>query len=96
MWELWEGRHTEPNCYQKGGGKEGQATVAKEGKKDNKKGEKKTEETANTAHKIENSLHYLNVRFFPLLQKPSNPKSKRGAIIDSGASRQFCPDRSSS
>jgi len=45
--------HTVQNCYQEGEGKEGQAPWQNKGKKDNKKGEKKTEETANIAQEEE-------------------------------------------
>ena len=86
--------HTEPNCYQKGGGKEGQAPWQKKGKKDNKKGEKKTEETANTAQDEEFFAFTCTSDFSTVAEALQIPKSKCGAIIDSGASRHFCPDRS--
>ena len=84
--------HTKPNCYQKGGGKEGQAPWQKKGKKDNKKGEKKTEETANTAQDEEFFTFTCTSDFSTVAEALQIPKLKRGAIIDSGASQHFCPD----
>jgi hypothetical protein len=61
-------RHTVLTCYQKGGGKEGQTPWRKKGKKDNNKGEKKTEETMNTVQEKNSSCLPIHLNSL-MLQK---------------------------
>ena len=83
--------HIKANCYQKGGGKEGQAPWMK---KDKKKEEKKSEESANIAQDEDIFAFTCTSDFTAVAGALRIPKSRCGAIADSGASRHFSPDKS--
>src|SRR5882762_4938951 len=81
--------HTKPDCYSKGGGKEGQ------GPRQKKKKEKKSEESAAVAKSEENELFAFTCTsdYVALTEVLKLPKDKFGACMDSGASDHYCPDR---
>ena len=83
--------HGKPDCYSKGGGKEGQAPWQKKSKKG-----KKTETAVVAVNEEEDEFFafvctssYANVA-----KALQDPKSRLGTCVDSGASRDYCPDRS--
>jgi hypothetical protein len=82
--------HKKPDCWSKGGGKEGQGPRQKK-----KKG--KQVETAVVAVKDdENDLFAFTCtsNYAAAAETLDLPKSKWGTCIDSGASCDYCPDRS--
>ena len=83
--------HTKPDCYSKGGGKEGQGPWQKK----SKKGEKKTNETAAVAKTEDQELFAFTCTsdYVTIADAIGLPKDKLGACIDSGASSHYCPDR---
>ena len=83
--------HTKPNCWLKGGGKEGQGPRQKK----SKKGEKKDESAAVAETKDEELFAFTcTLDYVAIAEALKVPKSRLGACIDSGASRHYCPDRS--
>jgi len=83
--------HTKPNCWAKGGGKEGQGPRQKK----SKKGEKKDESAAVADVKDEELFAFTCTSdYVAVAEALQVPKSRLGACIDSGASRHYCPDRS--
>ena len=82
--------HRTPDCYQKGGGKEGQAPWNK--KKTTKN--KESEMVVVTADDDENELFVFTCMsdHAAIAEVPDIPKSKLGTCIDSGASRNYSPD----
>ena len=79
--------HGKPDCWSKGGGKEGQ------GPRRNKS--KKTEESATiTAANDKEELFAFTCTFdyAAVAEKLQVPKSKLGTCINSSASRDYCPD----
>jgi hypothetical protein len=83
--------HTKPNCYSKGGGKEGQGPWQKK----SRKGEKKTDETAAIAKDEDEELFAFTCTsdYVAAADSIGVPKDKCGACVDSGASNHYCPDR---
>src|ERR1700722_13762592 len=83
--------HTKPDCYSKGGGKEGQGPWQKK----SKKGEKKTNETAAVAKTEDQELFAFTCTsdYVTVADAIGLPKDKLGACIDSGASSHYCLDR---
>ena len=82
-------RHGKPDCWSKGGGKEGQ------GPRRNKS--KRAEESAVVAAtNDEEDLFAFTCTsdYATVAEKLQVPKSKLGTCIDSGASRDYCPDHS--
>jgi hypothetical protein len=83
--------HTQPDCWSKSGGKEGQGPRQKK----SKKGEKKTDESAAMA-KTQDEEHFVFMctsDYVALSSALQLPKDKLGACIDSGASSHYCPDQ---
>ena len=82
--------HSITECWSKGGGKEGQG-LRQKNKKD------KQPETAIVAVKDdENKLFAFTCTsdYAAVVEKLDLPKSKLGTCVDSGASHDYCPDRS--
>jgi len=82
--------HSKADCYSKGGGKEGQAPWQK------KKGKAKEPETAVIAvEDDENDMFAFTCTsdYAAVASTLDVPKSRLGTCIDSGATRDFCPDR---
>jgi len=84
--------HTKPDCYSKGGGKEGRWPKRK---KFNKRREKKSEESAAVAKGADDKLFAFTCTsdYVALTNSLKLPKDKFGACMDSGASSHYCPDR---
>ena len=82
--------HAKADCYQKGGGKEGQALWMKK----NKKEDMKTEDSANVIQDEEIFAFTCMSDFTAVVDLLCIPNSKHGTIADSGASRHFSPDKS--
>jgi hypothetical protein len=78
--------HTKPNCYLKGGGKEGQGLWQKK----SRKGEKKTDETAAVAKDEDEELFAFTCTsdYVATADSIGVPKDKCGACVDSGASNK--------
>ena len=81
--------HTKPDCYSKGGGKEGQ------GPHQNGKA-KKAEPVVVAVADDESDLSAFTCSSngVALAKLLDIPKSRMGTCIDSGASRDYCPGRS--
>jgi hypothetical protein len=81
--------HAKPDCYSKGGGKEGQGPRQK---KFNKRKEKKSEESAAVAKGEDEELFVFTCTsdYVALTNSLKLPKHK---YMDSGASDHYCPDR---
>jgi hypothetical protein len=81
--------HTKPDCYSKGGGKEGQRLRQKK----NKKKEKKSESVA-VAKSEEDELFTFTctLDYVTLTEVLKLPKDKFGACMDSSVSDHYCPD----
>jgi hypothetical protein len=84
--------HTKPDCYSKGGGKEGQWLKQK---KFNKWREKKSEESAAVAKGEDSELFTFTCTsdYVALTDSLKILKGKYGACMDSGASDHYCPER---
>jgi hypothetical protein len=84
--------HTKPDCYSKGGGKEGQWPKRK---KFNKQREKKSEESAAVAKGEDDKLFAFTYTsdYVALTESLELPKDKFGVCMDSGASDHYCPER---
>jgi hypothetical protein len=80
--------HTEADCYSKGGGKEGQAPWQKKSKKK----EKRTEESAAVTNDDDLFTFTCTSDYVDVAVALQVPKSRLGAIMDSGATQHFCPD----
>ena len=81
--------HKKPDCWSKGGGKEGQGPKQKKSK--NEKSESAVvavEENNDELFAFVCTSSYANVA-----EALKVPKSKLGTCVDSGASRDYCPDR---
>lgn len=87
--------HVKADCWAEGGDKAGQGPHQKSTKKGSGKDAKK-EESANatTTEKAEAFAFSCTSDFTELASLLSVPKSRLGAIVDSGATRHFCPDKS--
>ena len=81
--------HGTPDCYQKGGGKEGQAPWDKKTTKN-----KESEMVVVTADNDENELFVFTCtsNHAAIAEVLDIPKSKLGTCIDSGANRDYSPD----
>jgi hypothetical protein len=81
-------RHAKPDCYSKGGGKEGQGPRQK-------KKEKKSEESTAVAKSKDDELFTFTctLDYVALTEALKLPKDKFGTCMDSGASSHYCPDR---
>ena len=80
--------HVKDNCYSKGGGKEGQGPKQRQRAKE--------AETAVVAVNDEDEELFAftcSSDYATVAQKLDVPKSRLGTCIDSGASRDYCPDR---
>jgi hypothetical protein len=81
--------HYKADCWRPGGGKEGQ------GPHKEKKEAKKPVESASTAAEQSNDNYAFASSDLASIAKQINiPVERHGAIIDSGATSHFCPDRS--
>ena len=76
--------HTKPDCYSKGGGKEGQGL------------HQKAEPVVVAVADNEGDLFAFTCSWdgVALAESLDIPKLRMGTCIDSGASRDYCPDRS--
>ena len=83
--------HTIPDCWSKGGGKEGQGPRQKK----SKKGEKKSQDLAAVASGENEELFAFTCTsdYAAVANTLQIPKERLGACIDSGASSHYCPDR---
>jgi len=81
--------HSKPDCWSKGGGKEGQ------GPRQKNKG-KKNETVVVAADDDKEDLFAFTCTsaYVALAESIDVPKSKLGTCMDSGASRHYCPDKS--
>jgi hypothetical protein len=82
--------HYKSNCWRPGGGKEGQGP-----NQQRKKGEKGHTETANSAVESapQDQYAFTTSDLATIAKAIKVPAEKRGAIVDSGATSHFCPDR---
>ena len=80
--------HLDADCYAKGGGKEGQAPWMK-------KTEKRPDAIVVAADDEEGALFAFTCTsdYTAMAQKLDIPKSRLGICIDSGASKDYCPNR---
>jgi len=78
--------HFKADCYAEGGGKAGQGPPQKSAKKGTAK-----EESANATTMEKPETFAFTCDFTELASLLSVPKSRLGAIVDSGATRHFCP-----
>jgi hypothetical protein len=83
--------HGKPDCYAKGGGKEGQGPKQKRAAKG-----KEPDTAVVTTDNDERELFMFTCTsdYSAIMNKLDVPKSRLGTCIDSGASRDYCPDRS--
>ena len=81
--------HTKPNCWSKGGGKEGQGPRQRKAKKTETATVAATNDDNEELFAFTCTSDYADVT--EILQVP---KSKLGTCVDSGASRDYSPDRS--
>ena len=81
--------HSKPDCWSKGGGKEGQ------GPRQKKKG-KKSETVVVAAEDDKEDLFAFTCTsdYVAVAESINLPKSRLGTCMDSGASQHYCPDRS--
>ena len=80
--------HAKPDCYFKGGGKEGQAPWQKKQTKDTK-----TAVVAEDDDEGDLFAFTCTSVYAAMAEQLDLPKSKLGTCINSGASRDYCPDR---
>ena len=81
--------HSKPDCWSKGGGKEGQ------GLRHKKKSKKDETVVVAAEDDKEDLLAFICTSDYVAVAKSIDmPKSKLGTCIDSGASQHYCPDRS--
>ena len=82
--------HKKPDCWSKGGDKEGQ------GPRQRKKKGKQAETAVVAVKDDENDLFAFTCTsdHAAIAESLDLPKSKLGTCVDSGASRDYCPDRS--
>ncbi|OAX40833.1 hypothetical protein K503DRAFT_686713, partial [Rhizopogon vinicolor AM-OR11-026] len=83
--------HYKADCWRPGGGKEGQGPQRGQRRNGNR-----PKQNANTAmeYKAEENFAFTSSDFASIAKQLNIPVEQRGAIIDSGASTHFCPDRS--
>jgi hypothetical protein len=83
--------HGKPDCWSKGGGKEGQGPRQKKKSK-----EEKTESAVVAADEEKDELFAFvcTSAYANITETLQVPKSRLGTCVDSGASRDYCPDRS--
>jgi hypothetical protein len=83
--------HYKTDCWRPGGGKEGQGP-----RQQHKRGGRTQKQAANTAKEAEENNNYAFVTsdLAGIAKTLIVPADRRGAIVDSGASAHFCPDRS--
>ena len=89
--------HFKADCYAEGGGKAGQGPHQKSAKKGSAKdGSAKKEESVNitTVEKLDVFAFTCTSDFMELASLITIPKARLGAIVDSGATRHFCPNKS--
>ena len=89
--------HVKVDCWAEGGDKAGQGPHQKSTKKGSvKDGSAKREESANiaTAEKPEVFTFTCTSNFVELSSLITTPKARLGAIVDSGVTWHFCPDKS--
>jgi hypothetical protein len=82
--------HYKEDCWRKGGGKEGQ------GPNQRKRGANSQKHSANSASSSEpptDNYAFATSALTSVAEQLCIPVERRGAIIDSGASSHFCPDR---
>ena len=84
--------HAKPDCWSKGGGKEGQGPKQK--KKPKKEGKSETAVVAVDEDKDELFAFACTSAYANIAENLQVPKSRLGTCVDSGASRDYCPDRS--
>ena len=83
--------HQQPECWSKGGGKEGQGPKQKK----SKKGEKtETAVVAVNEEKDELFAFVCTSSYANVAEALRVPKSRLGTCVDSGSSRDYCPDHS--
>jgi hypothetical protein len=84
--------HKKSDCWSKGGGKEGQGPKQKKKKSDKSN---KPDETAVVANDDEDGLFAFTCTsdYVDVANAIQVPKSKLGGCVDSGASRDYSPDR---
>src|SRR5882762_10276429 len=83
--------HKKPDCWRPGGGKEGQGP-----QQQNRNGAQSHKPRANVATAAADTTEYAFATsdMCGIANQLKIPVESRGAIIDSGASSHFCPDRS--
>jgi hypothetical protein len=83
--------HEKPDCYQKGGNKEGQAPWQQKTEK-----EKETNTAVIGADNDENDMFTFTCLsdYADVANGLDIPKSRLGTCMDSGASQDYCPDHS--
>ena len=81
--------HYKSDCWRKGGGKEGQGPRQRKGRHPQK-------QSANAANATDAQDNYAfaSSDMASIAKDLNLPVERRGAIIDSGATSHFCPDRS--
>ena len=84
--------HSKEECWAKGGGKEGQGPRQK--KKASKGQKPETAVVAVGEEKDELFAFVCTSSYANVAESLQVPKSKLGTCVDSGASRDYCPDRS--
>ena len=82
--------HGKPDCFSKGGGKEGQAPWQKKAKKEEKM---ETAVVAVNEERDELFAFICTSAYANVAETLQVPKLKLGTCVDSGASRDYCPDR---
>jgi hypothetical protein len=82
--------HYKQDCWRKGGGQEGQGP-----RQNQKKGGCTPKHSANSAtdSKDPDSYAFMSSDLISIADQLKVPMGRHGAIIDSGASAHFCPDR---
>jgi hypothetical protein len=85
--------HTKPECYSKGGGKEGQAPWQK--KKSKEKGTANVATTTTEKPKDEEVLYAFSCTsdFIEMVKWEGGDASSIEGVMDSGADAHFCPER---
>lgn len=84
--------HYKTDCWRPGGGKEGQGPNQQWKKAD--KGQKQTANAAAESSDPPKHFAFVTSDLASVVKDLNVPVEKRGAIMDSGATSHFCPDRS--
>jgi hypothetical protein len=79
--------HWKSDCWRKGGGKEGQ------GPRQKKARQNKMAATAAAATDSQDNYAFASIDSVPMTGEKDSPAKNRTAIIDSGATSHFCPNR---